>query len=51
LKGIHDMIVELDADPSNSIRLVTENTDFPSLDFKHIDAASHYHKLIQLTRK
>ena len=28
LKDIHDMIVELDADPNNSLRLVTENTDF-----------------------
>jgi len=36
LKDIHDMIVELDADPNNLIRLVTENTDFPSLDLKHI---------------
>jgi len=31
LKDIHDMIVELDVDPNNSIRLMTENTDFPSL--------------------
>jgi len=27
---------------------VTEDTDFPSLDLKHIDAASLYHKIIQL---
>ena len=40
LKDIHDMIVELDADPNNSIRLVTEIVDFPSLDLKRIDAAS-----------
>jgi len=40
LKDIHEMVVELDADPNNSIRLVTKNTDFPSLDLKHIDAAS-----------
>ena len=26
------MIVELDADPNNSIRLMTENIDFPSFD-------------------
>ena len=47
LKDIYDMIVELDADPNNSIRLVTENTDFPSLDLRHIDAASLYHKTMQ----
>ena len=28
LEDIHGMIVELDADPNNSLRLVTENTDF-----------------------
>jgi len=50
LKDIHDMIVELD-DPNNSIRLVTENTDFPSLDLKYIDAASLYHKIIQLSKE
>ena len=50
-KDIHDMIVELDADPNNSIRLVTENTAFPSLDLKHIDAASLYHKIMQLSKK
>ena len=42
------MIVELDANPNNSIKLVTEDTDFPSLDLKHIDAASLYNKIIQL---
>jgi len=42
------MIVELDANPNNSIKLVTEDTDFPSLDLRHIDAASFYHKIIQL---
>jgi len=47
LKDIHDMIVELDADPSNTIKLVTENADFPSLGLRHIDAASLYHKIIQ----
>jgi len=31
LKDIHDMIVELDADPNNSIRLVTGTTDFPCI--------------------
>jgi len=51
LKDIHDMIVELDADPNNSIRLVTENTDFPSLDLKHIDAASLFHTIIQLSKE
>jgi len=51
LKDIHDMIVELDADHNNSVRLVTENTDFPSLDLRHIDAASLYHKIIQLSKK
>jgi len=35
LKDIHDMIVELDANPNNSIKLVTEDTDFPSLDLRH----------------
>jgi len=29
LKDIHDMIIEMDADPNNSIRLVAENTDIP----------------------
>ena len=51
LKDIHDMIVELDANPNNSIKLVTEDTDFPSLDLKHIDAASLYHKIIQLSKE
>ena len=51
LKDIHNMIVELDADPNNSIRLMTENTDFPSLDLKHIDTASLYHKIIQLSKE
>ena len=51
LKHIHDMIVELDADSNNSIRLVTETIDFPSLDLKHVDAASLYHKIIQLSKK
>jgi len=45
------MIVELDADPNNSIRLVTESTDFPFLDLKHIDTASLYHKIIQLSKE
>ena len=36
LKDIRDMIVELDANPNNSIKLVTDDTDFPSLDLKHI---------------
>jgi len=30
---------------------VTETTDFPSLDLKHIDAASLYHKIIQLSKE
>jgi len=51
LKDIHDMMLELDADPNNSIKLVTENTDFPYLDLRHIDAASHYHKIIQLSKE
>jgi len=51
LKDIHDMIVELDANPNNSIKLVTEDIDFPSLDLKHIDAASIYHKIIQLSKE
>jgi len=51
LKDIHEMIVELDADPSNSIRLVMENTDCPSLDLRHIDAASLYHKIMQLSKE
>ena len=51
LKDIHDMIVELDADPNNSIKLVTENIDFPSLDLRHTDAASLYHKIIQLSKE
>ena len=51
LKDIHDMIMEMDADHNNSVRLVTENTDFPSLDLKHIDAASLYHKIIQLSKE
>jgi len=50
LKDIHHMIIELDADPNNSIRLVTETTDFPSLDLKHIDATSLCHKIIQLRK-
>ena len=45
------MIVELDADPNTSIKLVIENTDFPSLDLRHIDAASLYHKIIQLNKE
>jgi len=51
LKDIHDMIMEMDADPNNSIRLVTENTDFPSVDLRNIDAASLYHKIIQLSKE
>jgi len=51
LKDIHDMIIEMDADPKNSIRLVTENTDFPSLGLGHIDAASLYQKIIQLSKE
>ena len=45
------MIVELDADPNNSVRLVKENIDFPSLDLRHIDAASLHHKIIQLSKE
>ena len=45
------MIVELDANPNNSVKLVTEDIDFPSLDFKHIYAASLYHKIIQLGKE
>ena len=30
---------------------MTEDTDFPSLDLKHIDAASLYHKIIQLSKE
>jgi len=45
------MIVELDPNPNNSIKLVTENTDFPSLDLRHIDAASFYHKIIQSSKE
>ena len=51
LKDIHDMIVDLDANSNNSIKLVTEDTDFPSLDLRHIDAASLYHKIIQLSKE
>jgi len=51
LKDIHDMIVELDANPINSIKLVTEDTDLPPLDLRHIDAASLYHKIIQLSKE
>jgi len=51
LKDIHDMIVELDANPNNSVKLVTEDTDFPSLDLRHIDAASLYDKIIQLSKE
>jgi len=51
LKDIHDMIVELDSDPDNSLRLVTKNTDFPSFDLRHIDPASLYHKIIQLSKE
>jgi len=51
LKDIHDVIVELDANPNNSIKLVTEDTDFPFLDLRHIDAASLYHKIIQLSKE
>ena len=51
MKDIHDMIIEMDADPNNSIRLVTENTDFPSLDLRHIDEASLYHKILQLSKE
>ena len=43
LKEISAMIQEMDADPNNSIRLVTETSDFASLDLKNIDAASLYH--------
>jgi len=46
LKDIHDMIVELDANANNSIKLVTEDTDFPSFDLRHFDAASLHHKII-----
>jgi len=49
-QDIHDMIVELDANPNNFIKLVTEDTDFPSLDLRHIDAASLYHKIIKLSK-
>ena len=38
------MIVEMNADPNISIKLMTETSGFPTLDFKHIDAASLYHK-------
>ena len=30
---------------------MTEDTDFPSLDLQHIDAASLYHKIIQLSKE
>jgi len=51
LKDIHDMIVELDANPKNSIKLMTEDTDFPSLDLRHINAGSLYHKIKQLSKE
>jgi len=51
LNDIYDMEVELDADPNNSIKLLTENSDFPSLDLKHIEAASLYHKILQLIKE
>jgi len=51
LKDVHDIIVEVDANPNNSVKLVTEDTDFPSLDLRHIDAASLYHKRIQLSKE
>jgi len=41
----------MDADPNNSIRLVTKISDFPSLDLKHTDEASLYHKIIQLSKE
>ena len=47
LKEISAMIQEMDADPNNSIRLVTETSDFASLDLKNIDTASLYHKILQ----
>jgi len=39
LKDIHAMIMEMNANANNSIWLVTETTDFPTLDLKHVDAA------------
>ena len=30
---------------------MTEDTDFPSLDLRHIDAASLYHKMIKLSKE
>jgi len=46
LKDISTMIKEMDADPSNSIRLVT------SLDLKNVDAtASLYHKILLLNKE
>jgi len=51
LKDISPMIQGTDAGPNNSIRLVTEISDFPSLDMKNIDAASHYQKIIQLSKQ
>ena len=47
-RDLSDIIVELDGNPNNTIKLVTEDTDFPSLDLRHIDAAFLYHKIIQL---
>jgi len=44
------VIVDMDADPNTSISLVTETTDLPTLDLKHVDAASLYHKIIQLCK-
>ena len=48
LKDIHTMIVEMDTDPNNSIKLVTETIDFPTLDLNHIDAACLCHKILHL---
>jgi len=42
------MIQGMDIDPYNSIGLVTESSEFPSLDLKQIDAASFYHKILLL---
>jgi len=48
LKDISAMIQGMDIDPYNSIGLVTESSEFPSLDLKQIDAASFYHKILLL---
>ena len=51
IEDIYAVIVEMDDDPNNSLILATETTDFPILNFKHIDAASLYHKIIQLSKE